>query len=79
MKKKDVLIILILLFTFVVAWIATTIYTSIRKSTIPANVTGDIKPIAPNFNTQTIDKLKEREVINPSFEKSASEGGEITQ
>lgn len=68
MKKKDILIILILLFISVVAWIGTSIYHSMVNSTISETTKQDIAPIKPTFNTKSIDKLKERQNISPSFE-----------
>lgn len=68
MKQKDILIILTLLFVFVVAWIAGNIYHSIANSTISETTSRDISPIIPTFDTQTINKLKQRQKINPSFE-----------
>lgn len=68
MKRKDVLIILVLLFIFVVAWIAGNIYHSIASSTISQTTNQDISPINPNFDTQTVNKLKQRSRVNPSFE-----------
>lgn len=68
MKQKDILIILALLFVFVVAWIAGNIYHSIASSTISETTSRDISPITPTFDTQTINKLKQRQKINPSFE-----------
>jgi hypothetical protein len=47
--------------TFVVlVWIALTIYNIFNASTINSNVTEQIIPISPNFNTQTIDGLRSR-------------------
>lgn len=68
MKQKDILIIIIFLFIFVLVWIGGSIYHSGVSSTISENVSQDIKPIAPIFDTKTIDKLKSREKIIPSFE-----------
>lgn len=68
MKKKDVLIILILLFISVVAWIASSLFHSFTKSTISETTKQDIAPIEPTFDTKTIDKLKKRQNINSSFE-----------
>lgn len=68
MKQKDILIILILLFIFVVAWVASNIYHSIVSSTISDTINQDISPISPTFDIKTINKLKERQKINPSFE-----------
>ncbi len=68
MKQKDILIIIVLLFIFAVSWIGSSIYHSAVNSTISETTSKDIAPIAPNFDTKTIDKLKERQVIIPSFE-----------
>lgn len=68
MKQKDILIIIILLFIFAVAWIGGSIYHSAVSSTISETTSKDISPIAPTFDTKTIDKLKERQKIIPSFE-----------
>lgn len=68
MKRKDILIILILLFVFAAAWIGGNIYHSIATSTISKTTIQDISPIAPVFDTKTVDKLKQRQKINPSFE-----------
>lgn len=68
MKKKDIVIILIMLFVFVVAWTGSSIYHGIVSSTISETTSKDIFPIEPTFDTKTIDKLKQRQKINPSFE-----------
>lgn len=68
MKQKDVLIILALLFLLVVAWIGGSIYHSIANSTISETTNQDILPIAPAFDTKTVNELKLRQKINPSFE-----------
>lgn len=68
MKQKDILIILVLLFIFVVAWIGGSIYHSIASSTISEATNEDISPIMPTFDTKTVNNLKERQKINPSFE-----------
>ena len=68
MKRKDILIILVLLFVFVVAWIGGSIYHSIATSTISQTTNQDISPINPTFDTKTVSKLKQRQKINPSFE-----------
>lgn len=68
MKQKDILTIVILLFIFVLVWIGESIYRSGASSTISETTSKDIAPIAPTFDTKTIDKLKERQKIIPSFE-----------
>lgn len=68
MKKKDALIIIILLFTFVFGWIVTNIYHSATKSTISEDISKNIVPIDPIFDNNSINKLKQRHGVNPSFE-----------
>jgi hypothetical protein len=68
MKQKDILIIVILLFIFVLAWIGESIYYSAINSTISENVNRNIAPIDPNFDTKTIDKLKSRERVTPLYD-----------
>lgn len=68
MKKKDILIILALLFVFVLVWVGSNIYHDVISSTISEAVNQDISPIDPTFDTKTINTLKQRQKINPSFE-----------
>jgi hypothetical protein len=68
MKQKDILIIIILLFIFTLAWIGESIYRSTSSSTISDTVSQDIKTISPNFDTKTINKLKSRKKITPLFD-----------
>lgn len=68
MKQKDVLIILISLLIFVVIWIGSNIYHNTIQSTISDVMNQEILPINPDFDIEIINKLKNREKINPSFE-----------
>lgn len=68
MKQKDILIIVILLFIFALAGIGGSIYHSAVSSTISEVINKDISPIAPNFDTAAINKLKERQTIVPIYE-----------
>lgn len=68
MKQKDFLIILTILFSFTASWIGFNIYHSARSSTISKTTNQDITPIAPAFDTEKINKLKQRQLINPAFE-----------
>lgn len=68
MKQKDILIIIILFFIFVLIWIGGSIYHSGVTSTISENMSQDIAPIVPAFDIKTIDKLRERQKIIPSFD-----------
>lgn len=85
MKQKDILIIIILFFIFILVWIGGNIYHSGVASTISENTSQDIAPIAPTFDTKTIEKLKSREKIVPNFElgdaappsPNSSQGGQL--
>jgi hypothetical protein len=67
-KQKDTLIIVILLFIFVLIWIGESVYRSAVSSTISENVSQEMSPIVGKFDTETINKLKSREKISPSFD-----------
>lgn len=76
-KQKDILFILISSFILVAAWIAFNIYHIIVTSTIDQHIQYQLTPINPTFDQQTMQQLKTREDINPSFESQpiASESG----
>lgn len=68
MKQKDILVIIILLFISSLVWIGSSIHRAIVTSTISEEVNKDISPIAPTFDTKTINSLRKRQKIIPSFE-----------
>ena len=68
MKKNDILIILIPTFFFVVAWIAFSVYHNIVTSTISGELNMQILPISSNFDTKTIDSLKNRQRVEPVYQ-----------
>ena len=70
MRRRDVLMILIPTFIFVVAWVLFSIYHNAKTSTISESVNAEIKQISPNFDTKTIDALKKRETVNPIYDIS---------
>lgn len=55
-------------FVVVVAWILFSIYHKAATSTIPPAVNIQIKPIAPEFDTKTINELKRRTLVSPLYE-----------
>ncbi|MEX2013142.1 MAG: hypothetical protein WD967_01940 [Candidatus Levyibacteriota bacterium] len=67
MKQKDILLLIISSFSLVVFWIAFNIYHNIVTSTIPENLSVQIFPINPTFDTKTIDALKARTQVVPIF------------
>jgi hypothetical protein len=70
MKRKDILLILIPSFIFVLAWIGFSIYHNIVTSTISEPLSVQITPITPNFDTSVIDNLKNREKVSPIYQLS---------
>jgi len=68
MKQKDTIITVILLFIFVLTWIGGSVYRSAVSSTISEDVSKEISPISPTFDTKIIDKLKSREKITPVYD-----------
>lgn len=68
MKQSQLVVILVLLLIFVVVWIGGNVYHSLNKSTISEATSQEIAPIDPTFNTQIIEKLKERVRVDPDFE-----------
>ncbi len=85
MKQKDIIWILALTSIIVIAWIAFSIYHNLATSTISQVQSVDIRPINPEFDTQTIDALKKRDMVSPIYEllstpspsKQATSGGNI--
>ena len=68
MKRKDLLIILIPSFIFVILWIVFSIHHAINTPTITDSENMQIIPISPNFDTKAIEFLKKREIVTPIYE-----------
>ena len=68
MKQKDILATIITLFIFVLIWIGFSFYHSSISSTISETTIKNILPIAPTFDTKTIEALKKRQKIIPAFD-----------
>ena len=60
LKRKDVLYIFILGLVVVVAWIGISVYSSLRKTTIPPEVAKQTIPLNPVIDTQILDNLQNR-------------------
>jgi len=71
MKQKDILVIIIIFFIFTLTWIASSIWHSGTISTISEETKKNITPIEANFDIKTIEQLKNRQKITPSFELDA--------
>lgn len=68
MKQKDILLVLIPTFLLVILWVIFNIYHNSVESTVSKTVTAEIVPISPDFDFQTIENLKKREIIQPLYE-----------
>lgn len=67
MKRKDVLLILIPTLIFVFIWIIFSVFHNFVNSTISEATNIQINPIVPDFDTKTINSIKQREGINPLY------------
>jgi hypothetical protein len=72
MKQRDIILILVPAFIFIVAWVIFNIYHNSVASTIPQTVSIQITPITPSFDTNTINSLKQRQSVNPIYEVQTS-------
>lgn len=68
-RHKDILFILISSFVVVVAWIGFNIHHIYVTSTISEELQLQLAPIDARFDTDTIQRLKSRQRVNPAFEK----------
>jgi hypothetical protein len=72
MKRKDILLLLVPSFIFVMLWTVFNIYHSYINSTISEVLNIQISPISANFDTNTINDLKQRQNVSPLFEVNSS-------
>ncbi|MDP3988201.1 MAG: hypothetical protein Q8P80_03600 [Candidatus Levybacteria bacterium] len=68
MKQREILFILISTLILVLMWIGFNIYHNAKTSTIPQTLSIQISPINPTFDMETIERLKNREKVQPVFE-----------
>lgn len=66
MKGKEILLIAISSFILTVIWIASNVYHSYATSTIDTLLQLQILPISPSFDAETIEKIKQRQVVKPA-------------
>jgi hypothetical protein len=72
-KQKDILFILASSFVVVVAWVGFNLYHIYVTSTVSPDLQSKLVPIDGSFDTATIDKLKARQKLAPSFNKQTSD------
>lgn len=70
--QRDILYITISMFVIVALWLGFNFYNSYVTSTIDQTLQAQIIPIPGTFDTATIEKLKKRAVIKPSFDNPIS-------
>lgn len=68
MKQRDILLILIPTFLLVILWVIFNIYHNSIESTVSKTVTSEVIPINPDFDFQTIESLKKREIVQSLYE-----------
>lgn len=68
MRKKDLTFLLASGFILVLVWITLSIYHESITSTIPQALSIHIAPISPTFDTNTIEQLKKRKTVLPTYE-----------
>jgi hypothetical protein len=67
MKHKDIYFLLFTTLILAVLWVVFSIYHNLVSSTISEPLSVDITAIQPNFDKQTIAKLKQRQKVSPLF------------
>ncbi len=77
-KQKDILYIAISAFFLTALWVGFNLYHAWATSTISPDLQIQITPIAPDFDTQTLDKLKSRQAIQPVYELKNTESASPT-
>lgn len=68
MKQKDLIFISIVTLISVILWTGFSVYHNTVTSTIPEVLNIQISAIVPNFDTKTIDQLKTRNKVAPSYD-----------
>ncbi len=68
MKQKDLIILLAPLFILTILWVVFNVYHNYVTSTIKDPLSIQIIPIEGKFDTNTIEKVKSRQRINPLYE-----------
>lgn len=72
MMRREIIFILVSTCILVIAWVAFGVYHSSVTTTIPDALSTQLEPIAPSFDTATIDALKSRNKVNAVFELPSS-------
>ncbi len=77
--QRDLVILLFLTFIAVLVWIGVNVFHKLHASTIDQQLNMQILPINPTFDTTTLNKLKQRQSIDPLYDiETATLSGLIT-
>lgn len=72
MKQRDVLFLSISVFALIVFWIGFNISHNFAVSKISAPIKENIMPISPDFDTKTIEAIRNRQNVEPLYETGVS-------
>ncbi len=72
MKQRDVLFLSISVFALIAFWIGFNIAHNLDESRISAPIKENIIPISPDFDTKTIEAIKNRQNVEPLYETGVS-------
>ncbi|MBI3887942.1 hypothetical protein HY310_02645 [Candidatus Microgenomates bacterium] len=61
-KNNNWIYISLLLFILAIAWVGVSAYSQSKKQTVPEDLQKIMKPIDPNLDISTLEKLKERAI-----------------
>ena len=68
--QRDILFLSVSMFVIILLWVGFNLYHAWATSTISEDLQLQIVPIAPNFDTQSLNGLKTRDKIEPIFDIS---------
>lgn len=77
-KQKNLVFLLSSSTVVTIAWIGFSIYHTAVTSTLDAQLTAQIQPIAPHFNQRTIQSILNRQDVPPTYEIAGSQTEENT-
>lgn len=72
MKQRDILFLSISVFAVIAFWIGFNIAHNLDESKISAPIRENIIPISPDFDTKTIETIKNRQNVEPLYETEVS-------
>jgi hypothetical protein len=68
MNKNSIIFLLLSAFILVICWILFSIYHNSVTTTVPETITVQVSSIDPNFDTKTLNTLKQRQTVLPDYD-----------